>query len=70
MNSEKHPLVTHLKSTNESLTAFARRTGMSRMQLYRIMNGENTTLDTLKKISAATEGKITANDFATRRVQQ
>jgi len=58
MKSEKHPLMKHLKSTGESLASFARRTEMSRMQLYRIMAGENTTVDRLKKISAATEGVV------------
>jgi hypothetical protein len=70
MNTEKHPLMAHLKSTGESLAAFARRTEMSRMQLYRIMAGENTTLDRLMRISNATEGKVTLNDFARSEVQQ
>ncbi|RAS13518.1 hypothetical protein DEU52_106116 [Ensifer adhaerens] len=37
------------------------------MQLYRIMAGENTKLDTLTKISDATEGKVTLNDFSLKR---
>lgn len=63
MNTEKHPLMAHLKSTGESLAAFARRTEMSRMQLYRIMNGENTTMDRLKKISSATDGAVPVTAF-------
>ena len=67
MNSEQHPLMTHLKSTGETLASFARRAEMSRMQLYRIMAGENTKLDTLTKISDATKGKVTLNDFSLKR---
>lgn len=72
MNSEQHPLMAHLKSTGESLASFARRTEMSRMQLYRIMAGENTKLETLERISEATDRRVTLNDFATkkRRAQQ
>lgn len=58
MANETHPLITHLKDTGESLTAFASRIEMSRMQLYRIINGEGTTTDTLKKISAATGNAV------------
>jgi predicted transcriptional regulator len=58
MSKETHPLITHLKGTGESLTSFAARVEMSRMQLYRIINGEGTTTDTLKKISAATESAV------------
>lgn len=58
MNTEQHPLITHLRSQPETLTSFARRVGMSRMQLYRIMNGEGTTTDSLKRICAATNGAV------------
>lgn len=58
MARETHPLSEHLKATGESLTDFATRVEMSRMQLYRIMNGDSTTTDTLRKISAATDGKV------------
>jgi transcriptional regulator with XRE-family HTH domain len=63
MTKETHPLTRHLKERGESLTDFARRLNMSRMQLYRIMNGESTTTDTLKKISEATGGKVPASAF-------
>lgn len=68
--STRHPLISHLKETGVSLTDFARKAEMSRMQLYRIINGGNTTLDRLKKISELTGGKVTANDFASREAQQ
>lgn len=63
MKNEKHPLMAHLKATGESLASFARRTEMSRMQLYRIMAGENTTVDRLKKISAATAWVVPVSAF-------
>lgn len=63
MNTDRHPLIIHLKETGESLAAFARRTEMSRMQLYRIMAGENTTLDRIKKISHATGGAVSVSSF-------
>lgn len=37
---------------------------MSRMKIYRIMAGENTTVDSLKKISAATGGVVTLSELA------
>jgi hypothetical protein len=33
------------------------------MQLYRIMDGEGTTTDTLKKISDATDGAVPPSAF-------
>jgi len=64
MTPEQHPLMAHLKETGESLTGFAKRAGLSRMQLYRIMNGEPTTTASFDKINAATNGKITMMTFA------
>lgn len=59
----------HLKATGESLTGFAKRAGLSRMQLYRIMNGEPTTTSSFDKIRDATNGKITMMTFAKERAQ-
>lgn len=64
MDTHQHPLMAHLKNTGESLTGFAKRAGLSRMQLYRIMNGEPTTTTSFDKIAAATNGKITMMTFA------
>lgn len=63
MSTEQHPLIAHLQAEKETLTAFAERIEMSRMQLYRIMNGESTTLSTLRKISAATGGAVPVSAF-------
>jgi hypothetical protein len=60
---KKHPLTQHLKDKGESLKAFSERINMSRMQLYRIMNGESTTTDTLRKISDATDGVVPMSAF-------
>lgn len=63
MSNEQHPLITHLKSQGESLTDFAKRLNMSRMQLYRIMNGESTTTGRLRLISEATGGAVPMSAF-------
>lgn len=63
MSNEAHPLTEHLKAKGESLTAFAAKIEMSRMQLYRIMSGQSTTTDTLRKISAATDGAVSVSDL-------
>jgi transcriptional regulator with XRE-family HTH domain len=67
MSNEQHPLITHLQKKHETLTAFAKRIGMSRMQLYRIMNGESTTTDRIRMISAATGGAVSVSDFFGKR---
>lgn len=65
MSTEQHPLIAHLQATEETLTAFAKRVEMSRMQLYRIINGDSTTLASLRKISAATGGAVPVSAFLT-----
>lgn len=63
MTTEQHPLIAHLKSKGESLTDFAKRLNMSRMQLYRIMRGENTTIERVHLISEATGNKVPVSVF-------
>lgn len=65
MNTETHPLLSYLRSkkTKETLTSFALRVGLSRAHLYRIMSGENTTVDVLMSISGATGGKVPVSAF-------
>jgi len=63
MSTEQHPLIAHLQAKGETLTGFAKGIEMSRMQLYRIMDGESTTLTTLRKISAATGGAVPVSAF-------
>lgn len=59
----KHPLVSYVERTGTSLAAIAKKAGCSRMTLYRIMDGGNTTTDQLSKISAATGGEVSPADF-------
>lgn len=60
---QTHPLKTYAKRSRKSLEAIAESAGTSRMTLYRIMAGENTTLDVLKRISAATDGEVSVADL-------
>ncbi len=60
---KKHPLVEYAARKGLSLEAVAEKAGGSRMTLYRIMAGENTTTDMLQKISDATEGEVPVTAF-------
>jgi len=70
MQTDQHPLITHLQTTGESLSAFARRAKTSRMQLYRIMAGAATTTSRLEKISAATAGELSVADLLPRKQRE
>lgn len=59
MTENVHPLIAFSNRTGKSITSIAKDAGCSRMTLYRIMNGGNTTTDQLKRISAATGGAVT-----------
>ena len=63
MSYDNHPLMKHLDKSNETLTSFARRCKISRQHLYRIMRGENTTVQCLMALSDATGGKVKLTDF-------
>lgn len=63
--ADLHPLVEFSKRTGKSITAIAKDAGCSRMTLYRIMSGDNTTIDQLQKISAATNGEVKVVDLLT-----
>jgi len=69
MDTEQHPLISHLKSKGESLSGFAKRVKMSRMQLYRIMAGEGTTTSTIKQISEATGGAVSMSELLPKQVE-
>ncbi|TPM37029.1 helix-turn-helix domain-containing protein [Mesorhizobium sp. B2-3-2] len=60
-----HPLVEFSKRTGKSITAIAKDAGCSRMTLYRVMSGDNTTRDQLQRISAATDGEVKVTDLLT-----
>jgi transposase-like protein len=61
--ANQHPLIEFSKRTGKSITAIAREAGCSRMTLYRIMDGDNTTVEQLKRISAATDGEVPVGAF-------
>lgn len=67
MRTEAHPLVTYSKSAGKSLHSIALKANCSRMTLYRVMKGDNTTTDLLQRISDATGGKVKVADFLPRR---
>jgi predicted transcriptional regulator len=54
----------YLREKGESLRDFAKRAGLDLSTLYRIRNGQHDRASTtIKKIVAATDGKVTANDL-------
>lgn len=63
MENEKHPLMQYLKANGESVTDFARRIGFSRMRVYRIVKGENTSTESIKQLVAATNGAVPVTAF-------
>ena len=60
---KKHPLVEYAARKGLSLEAIAKKAGCSRMTLYRLMSGENATVEMLQKVSAATDGEVPASAF-------
>ncbi|TPK14140.1 helix-turn-helix domain-containing protein [Mesorhizobium sp. B2-5-11] len=58
-----HPLIEFSKRTGKSITAIAKDAECSRMTLYRIMDGANTTTDQLRKIIAACDGEVPFEAF-------
>lgn len=54
----EHPLRQYVDRQRTTLADFAASVGLSRMTLHRIMRGENTTLDALRRISDATHGLV------------
>ena len=60
----KHPLRKYLDREGLSLRGFAERVGTTAATLSRVINGQDCSLDLIRRISAETDGVITANDFA------
>lgn len=63
MEHETHPLFAYLKANGETVTDFARRVGFSRMRVYRIVKGENTSTESIKQLVAATNGAVPVTAF-------
>lgn len=63
-----HPLTRYLDDTDVGRTELARLAGTSRQTIHRIERGEQSpSLDLVARIIAATEGKLSADDFMPRR---
>lgn len=58
----EHPIVAYSKRTRRTITEIAEAAGCSRMQLYRVMRGESTTVALLRRISEATNGEVSVVD--------
>jgi transcriptional regulator with XRE-family HTH domain len=56
-------LTAYLKATNQTAAAFARKVGISRMQVHRYVYGQMPGPDVMTKIRKATRGKVQPNDF-------
>lgn len=63
MENQTHPLMQYLKANGETVTDFAARVGFSRMRIYRIVNGENTSTSSIKQLVAATNGAVPVSAF-------
>lgn len=62
-----HPLTEYAARTGRSFTDIAKRAGVSRMTLYRLVRGEqNARISLLEQISAATDFEVPASDFLPR----
>lgn len=60
MSSMEHPIKTWLDANETTQEAFASTVGISRMQLWRIMNGSIPSRQTALSIQDATAGKVKA----------
>jgi len=64
MQTPLHPLRAYRERSGISLAKLADLVGTTRQSLFRIEGGsQNPTLEMMAKITAATNGEVTANDF-------
>lgn len=55
----EHPLIEYSKRTGRTVTEIAKRAGVSRMTLYRLIRGEqNATINLLENVYAATDCEV------------
>jgi transcriptional regulator with XRE-family HTH domain len=59
----RHPLAQYLDANDIGVAEFAKMAGISRCQLWRIMNGDTTTVNTMFTIVEATNGDVSVDDF-------
>jgi len=70
MRKDNHPLRRWLFDNRMTMVDFGSRIGASQGYLSQIMNYQKRpTLDFIDKVTEATEGAITANDFQTGRME-
>lgn len=68
---EQHPLIEYAARTGRSFTEIAKRAGVSRMTLYRLVRGEqNARISLLEQVSAATNGEVSASSLLPRSKQE
>jgi hypothetical protein len=58
-----HPLAQYLDANGIGIAEFGAKVGISRCQLWRIMTGQSTTLDTMFTLVEATNGDVSVDDF-------
>lgn len=58
-----HPLKSYARSHSKTLAEIAAAAGVSRMTIHRVIRGENTTLSLLRRVSAATDGKVSVKQM-------
>lgn len=59
-----HPLIEYASKTGRTTTDIAKAAGVSRMTIYRLINGEqNATIDLLQRVSDATDGEVPVSAF-------
>jgi DNA-binding XRE family transcriptional regulator len=59
-----HPLKEYRQRAGLSVSDLAEKVGVSRQSIFRIEAGDQTpSLDLVSRITRATGGKVTANDF-------
>lgn len=58
-----HPLAQYLNANGIGVAEFGQKVGLSRFQVWRIIRGESTTIDTMFRIVEATDGDVSVEDF-------
>ena len=57
--TSSHPLSEYVALSGISVADLAKKAGVSRMTIYRLIKGEqNATISLLEQVSAATDGKV------------
>lgn len=66
-----HPITRYLETTGTRVGDFARAVKTSRQTIYRLIHGKQTpSIDLASRLSQATAGAVTANDFMVSSVEE